>query len=381
MALAPLCVQAHPSGGMQLSASASGGLGFSFAGARRLVGWLARLAWCGTCQRCCGSVRVQGGDCGGRGEHHDTLGVRSWCNGDNFAFRLRSGADYRSTKQKSEAGPAMYRCVGLEVVQASARIESALGLVGLALPNIVEWEPPAGQLPHIIVVNFQVPFERGSLFGSQHPPEDHGCSVLLYFRIEPWAAAQARGDLSRALPCVRLLAQYLSEEDHPKHEGTFVSSCFKAVGVLMNADALDIPSVIMPLVRQFNGKPVLVEKETRRHASAARGAKLVELAVDIRGFNPVARSMLCHLRRQLLQADIQVGLLIQGCVDDELPEQLLGAVRFRGLDLLGARRLAAAEERPAVAPRTGSVRPLNLSPLVARLASRLRCPSRQACGR
>jgi len=132
---------------------------------------------------------------------------------------------------------------------------------------------------------------------------------------------------------VRLLRQYLEEDGHPKREGTWESGCLKAVGILENAEDLGIPAVLMPIVRKFNGRPVLVEREMRRFGQPSRDG-LVELAVDIRGFNPVARSLLCRLRGQLRHAQLQIGLVVQACSDEELPEQLLGAVHFSGLDLL-----------------------------------------------
>ena len=90
----------------------------------------------------------------------------------------------------------------------------------------------------------------------------------------------------------------------------------KAVGVTMNIDQLHFPAALSPIVHKFNGKPVLVEKETRRYDHLPG---VVELAVDIRGFNPVARHTLCMVREHLTQADVQIGFTIQGCTFGTLP--------------------------------------------------------------
>jgi len=259
--------------------------------------------------------------CGSCGSGH---GVGSWSNGSPERHRLRDGPDYRRNRQKRTPGPALYRCVAMDVVESSTKIRCATSHLA-SKPSSGAWCCP---LPRIIVVNFQAPFERGPVYG-EHPSEDHGSSVLIFYEIEPCTEQMAR-HLSTASPAVRHLVRYFQGE-HPLREGNMVSGCLKAVGVVTNAGDLDFPSVLRPVIQKFNGKPVLVEKESRHYPSL--DGELVELTVDIRGFNYVARSSLYALRDQLPSIDIQVGLLVQGCTDEELPEALLGAVRFVGLDL------------------------------------------------
>merc|ERR1712232_484738 len=91
-----------------------------------------------------------------------------------------------------------------------------------------------------------------------------------------------------------------------------------------------------------------VEKECRRYQNES--GSIIELAVDIRGFNPVARSLLRRFRTDVLcRADFQVGLTIQGCSDDELPEQLFGVVFLQGLNLSSGLQVETAN-RTAVLP-------------------------------
>jgi len=220
----------------------------------------------------------------------------------------------------------------MDVVEASEQIRCVTAGV-----DVTSSSKRANPLPRFIVINFQVPFQAGPIIG-KHPMEDHGCSVIIFFELDEVAALQAC-DLATAPPGLRLLAQYLQEDGHPFQEGTYRSRCLKAVGVIMNVEELNVPRVLQPVLHKFNGKPVLVERETRRHGGA--DADVVELAVDIRGFNPLARMSLRRLHEQLRQADIQVALTIQGCEDSELPEQPLGIARFTGLDIKGGRRVQA----------------------------------------
>lgn len=293
-------------------------------------------------------------------------GLAAWANREHSAFRLRVGPAYMRLRRKSVSEPALYTCVGVEVVQATCQIKSALAslhatswdafVTGIGKGSTRGQTSP-GPLPRVIVVNFQVPFQVGPAYGA-HPASDHGCSVLLFLRLAPEAAAAAAAaaavdtDLSTAPPAIRLLAHYLRKDAHPKAEGSSVTGCLKCVGLLDNVEDLDIPSAALPVVRCFNGKPVLVERETRMYGlgsgwplrPSALADDVVELAVDIRGFNPLARVSLSRLRGLLRSAALSVGLLIQGCADEELPERLFGAVSFTDLHLLGARKVTVPSE-------------------------------------
>lgn len=262
----------------------------------------------------------------GQGAAGTAVGLEAWSDGEPHVFRLRRGPNYPRNGFKATPGPALYHCVGVDVVETPSQLRSAIACVRDSL------EASCGPLPQVLVVNFQVPFQAGPVIG-HHPTDDHGCSVLAFFHVDPRAEAQA-ADLETASPGVRLLSEYLQERGHPLREGPSQSKCLKAIGVLMDVEALQLPRVLAPIVHRFNGKPVLVERETRRHGNSLV-QNVVELAVDIRGFNPVARTMLWRLREQVRKADLQIGLTVQGVTDDELPEQLIGAFRLRGFDVLG----------------------------------------------
>eukprot|EP00449_Zooxanthella_nutricula_P032778 CAMPEP_0198492796 /NCGR_PEP_ID=MMETSP1462-20131121/3615_1 /TAXON_ID=1333877 /ORGANISM="Brandtodinium nutriculum, Strain RCC3387" /LENGTH=273 /DNA_ID=CAMNT_0044221445 /DNA_START=72 /DNA_END=889 /DNA_ORIENTATION=- len=252
---------------------------------------------------------------------------------------------YLGHGQKAPAAMPMYRCTGVEIVRGRARITSALAALGAVrcldacLPAAAAVAGAAAggarqQLPTTILVHFQVPFLAGPLFG-EHDVGDAGCSALLRFEIQPWAH-EALSDLENAPVGIRLLVQYFQERGHPFAEGRDVSRCFKAIGIFSDVDALNVPPLVRRIVRQFQGKPVLIEKESVRFVSVAHSAvslDVVEIAVDIRGFNPFARSVLCRFRHELVHTSVQLGLMLQGCSDHELPEALLGCVELQGIDL------------------------------------------------
>lgn len=282
---------------------------------------------------CLAAVEALGiADAQGQGREVPTVqaspGLGGWHPGMSTCFKLRVGPDYGKKGLKEVPGPPLYRCIGADVIRGEAQIRCAIAELGevVSLDHSPPKDLPAS-LPTAIVVNFQLPYEVGPVYG-QHPPHDTGCSVLLFFELDRHAA-QPPESRSKTL-----LAEYLEESGHPLREGRNVSKCLKVIGLIENIEDLEIPGMLLPAVRKFNGKPVLIEKECRRFATAARN--VVELAVDVRGFNPVARSLLRQLRGQLPKVTVNLGLTLQGCLDEELPEQLIGAVDLVGMDLTSA---------------------------------------------
>jgi len=60
----------------------------------------------------------------------------------------------------------------------------------------------------------------------------------------------------------------------------------------------------------------------------------IEIGIDVRGFNALARKMMCKLRHLLPRAKVHCGFMIQGVEDTELPEGLLGEVFLHGVDMM-----------------------------------------------
>lgn len=258
----------------------------------------------------------------------------SWSPGEPSLFRLRCGPDYLRNGFKAKPGTELYSCVAVDVVQARDQIHSVLQESRNGGSSYAPSELCG--LPEILLVHFQLPFEAGPLYGP-HPGDDHGCSVIITCALRPNFSAD---------PASRLFTTYL-QKHHPIRESASASGCLKVVGILENLESLEIPALLRPIVRRFNGKPVLVEKESKRYASngtahsensARQQVSVLELAIDVRSFNPLARSLLARLKKAVLpKAIVQLGILIQGVSDDELPEGLLAAVRLEALDLLRAR--------------------------------------------
>jgi len=84
--------------------------------------------------------------------------------------------------------------------------------------------------------------------------------------------------------------------------------------------------------RSYNGKPCLITK--CGYIVKDPGGEWLEIGIDVRGFNLLARTALAKLRNNLPLTRIHYGFLIQGVEDEELPEALLCDMHMYGINLI-----------------------------------------------
>ena len=140
-----------------------------------------------------------------------------------------------------------------------------------------------------------------------------GWAVLIYFRITEDTCQQLR-DLTTASPAVKLFVEYC--------EKSFTDAAFrgrfKVICSCLNLEELGMPSAIT----SYNAKPVLI----RRTGSLHRGENYIEKDIHIHKFNNAAKQCIhiCSSRCGLMY--MQIGFVIEGRDDKELPEVLFGCV-------------------------------------------------------
>ena len=99
---------------------------------------------------------------------------------------------------------------------------------------------------------------------------------------------------------------------------------FKVIASVKNMDTLDLPSFI----QNYNAKPVLITKS----GSIFTGENYVEVDIRVHRFSYLARKGLNYLQGKFSQMIFDVGFVIEGRGEEELPEQILGAARLIRLD-------------------------------------------------
>lgn len=268
----------------------------------------------------------------------------SWSHGDSRNFKVRRGPDYPTNGFKDASSPALYTCVGMDVVAAGCLIEQAIPRLG-PLPAGGEGWHVGLRVPRVLIINCQLPFQEGpKLFGA-HPEDDGGVSVVMQYVASPELIklASSNGeapagdpDFAERWPAVRLLQGFFKRGglELPNKERTSNNSAgaLKAIGWMENLAEVQMPRLARGPVEKYNAKPVLLSEHYAKLFTDPNG-EYMEIDFDIRKFSWPTRRALCSLRDKSKEMTGQVGFVLQGAEDEDLPEVLLSLLRVQGIDL------------------------------------------------
>ena len=157
--------------------------------------------------------------------------------------------------------------------------------------------------------------------------------VVFYYRIRE-STCSALGNLGpQTSPAVRLLLRW-SQEAATSPE---MFARFKCIGSVRNYEQAGLPSVF----KSFNGKPVLIRNAaktkggsgTLERGTCPDGTSFIKMRVNIRAWPYMAKQGLGYLLLGLERADVDVGFVLEGSSDQELPEVILGAAQLTKLRL------------------------------------------------
>jgi hypothetical protein len=120
--------------------------------------------------------------------------------------------------------------------------------------------------------------------------------------------------LETASAAVKLLAEYCQKAP----EDPAMRARFKVICSCSNLEELGVPQMIS----SYNAKPVLI----RRTGSLFRGKNYIEKDIHIYKFANLAKQSIHYLSSRCGLMYMQIGFVIEGKTDAELPETLLGCV-------------------------------------------------------
>ena len=264
-----------------------------------------------------------------------------WTKGNSSMFNIRS-VGYKQSKEKQPSEAPLYECIGVDLVRSNELI-SGISASCPVFKNILSGEAPGDipypwwrykeskwseslGIPRLLIINTQLPYSSPSLWSPQSTDSDPGFSIVSYYAISPsLAESLALGQGASEPPAVKLLKRLISEGKSSKED-----TSLKTIGLVENMEDVGFPDI----VSGYNGKPVLVTKSARLgFVPSKESCEILEIEFDVRLWSILARKSLYSLREKLKDARCQIGMLIEGKSDDELPEQLLGCFGIHFLDM------------------------------------------------
>eukprot|EP00405_Crypthecodinium_cohnii_P017165 CAMPEP_0206458276 /NCGR_PEP_ID=MMETSP0324_2-20121206/23469_1 /ASSEMBLY_ACC=CAM_ASM_000836 /TAXON_ID=2866 /ORGANISM="Crypthecodinium cohnii, Strain Seligo" /LENGTH=335 /DNA_ID=CAMNT_0053929575 /DNA_START=534 /DNA_END=1542 /DNA_ORIENTATION=- len=256
-----------------------------------------------------------------------------WTECDATVFDVRNIC-YKQTKEKVPSEVALYDCVGMDMIRDHQPIVDVMS----KLPTDAEgrrklpaspagaptWDPSWG-VPRVVIINCLLPYKAGYLMAA-HPEDDGGLSVCNYFVLSKRESEILANN--QASPALSLWKRFVANGQSSK-DGTPL----KVLGRIEDLARYEVPESF----HRFNNKPVLLTKSSR--VITTHLPEVLEIDYDVRSWVYPARSALASYHHRAAEAELEVGYLIEGKSDDELPEQILGCCTLYDMDILQAKWL------------------------------------------
>jgi len=236
--------------------------------------------------------------------------THTWSACDHEDFHVRIGPNYSWNKKKAPSPPPLYEVFATDIFSSAARVDHAS--TRFAIPEEYTNVNTRNKfVPPVFVVQIQIPAEEPSIWNSV--TDGPGWSICMFFRITESTLKQLE-NLETASPAVKLWAQWCEKAPEDKTwraRFKFISSCSNLV-------ELGVPSSIA----NYNAKPILI----RRTGSLYRGEgnKYMEFDMHIHTFDTMAKKGIFYMTSLCAEMFCQIGYVIEGRADEELPEALFG---------------------------------------------------------
>lgn len=233
----------------------------------------------------------------------------TWCKCDYRQFNVRVGPEYTRFKKKAASGPPLYEAVAVDAFCTKLRMDNVQ--MKMSLPDIPGGGSGHPHVPELMIVQIQFPSEPPPLFGSVE--DGPGWAIVMTYRLSKETKEHLK-NLATAPPAVKLFAKWCEKAPtDPAWRGRF-----KVINSCSNLEELGVPQFIV----SYNAKPVLI----RKTGTLFRGKDSLEMDIHVHKFAAVAKRSIHLLSSKCGQMYMQIGFVIEGREDNELPECLFACV-------------------------------------------------------
>lgn len=230
--------------------------------------------------------------------------VAGWASPPGHNFMVR-GPDYFTTKTKVPAGDWLLKPLAFDWIKSSSKIQEVLRhpncRVNTALQKV--HNSGNGVSPFIWAINLQV------------PSKDNYSAIAYFVSLDP-------------IPEDSLMARFISGDD------TFRNSRLKLIANIVNGPWI---------VRAAVGEQAICILGRAVSCKYHQGDNFVEVDVDI-GASILANAVVHLAFGYMTTLTVDLAFIIESQAEEELPEQILGAVRFANLDPASANSIDIPEE-------------------------------------
>lgn len=250
----------------------------------------------------------------------------AWSRCDASVFKVRCGPRYRELKMKKPASKdTLYEVFAVDMYLSAPNKQEHLSRY-MKLAEMENAKNDQHPLPNVFIANFMLPLNEPKLFaGADNGPTIH---FHLVMKLSSWA----RTNPTHA--SVKLAARLMSSN---VDEHAAMKERLKIIVQIANPDELQLGKVERGLCNKYNSLPFLYRAYNSRYHHGGAWFQ-----ADFDGHRSgyatrMARHSLMHLSESIVA---NVAFLVEGELDEELPEMLLGCATVHRLQCRSAQVFA-----------------------------------------
>eukprot|EP01084_Bolivina_argentea_P138307 243523_1 len=243
----------------------------------------------------------------------------SWSNCDATSFNVRHG----SNSGQLQSGPskkALYEIFAMNAYKLPKKINKIFQFMNIdkyikkcksKLRNVNNITPP------LFVLNIMIPHYPPEIMGEKLDGESYQLLIYAHLTSEIEKEIMNSKDLRSS---VKLLREFI----HSDLVNSDIRNRFKVIARMMNSNYIDFGFVGNRLIKRYNGKPFLAKTSSTFYYEPH---KYFAADIDVHLFGYPARKGLSCVRDNIHSAIYDIGLVIEGNTNHQLPEQILACCR------------------------------------------------------
>lgn len=231
--------------------------------------------------------------------------------GDKFMVR---GPEYLATRVKIPGGDYLLKPLGFDWIKGTTKIGEVLNHPNSRVRKTIDAEFPTGSKPFVWAFNLQV------------PSKDNYSAVAYFVALDP-------------IPDGSLMGRFLKGDD------AFRNSRLKLIANIVKGPWI---------VRTAVGEQAICILGRAVSCKYIIGENFIEVDVDI-GASMVANAIVHLAFGYITTLTVDLAFLIESQTESELPERILGAVRFSELNPASAKPLELPSDEMSINPESSSL--------------------------
>ncbi len=237
----------------------------------------------------------------------------SWSPANASSFQVRIGPDYNKNKAKAPSGPSLYELVAVDTFALDSKMPHIREAITLPTPTVGAGS--TNGVPHLMIINMMAPWYEPSMFGGDLDGKGH--SMVFYGQMTESTKRQLENK-EPITPAVELLRRFCNDETEKDR--------LKMIPSLVNAEEVEsLPSMVKKMVASYNAKPILMSKPIHIYS---KSDTVYEMDVDVHNWAYLATKAYANMHDCLKDLIVEVGYVLQGNDDEELPETILLCARM-----------------------------------------------------